>query len=1121
LPERTENIMTGKEKRTKSPNCLVVAKEEGKRATVRSNVAESPLKIRLFGPIEVCLNGGPLPRLSFRKSPLILALLALREGCAVERDWLASLLWPDAARASALQSLRNCLTDLRHALGSEAGRLRSPTSRTLSLELTEAFVDVAAFDAALARGGIEALEEGVSLYRGPLLEGCAEEWVFQERQVREQAYLAARDTLAAHARAQGDLAGAEGHLRCALAVDPLREQAQRALMELLAAGGNYTAALMEYRELRLRLHREMNAEPDPATAALFEQIRADARTKAVRGAECAVRGPNDGGALAARPTDLPTAHRALRAAHGSAAATHHLPLALTRFIGREREIAALQQHPFMASRLLTLTGAGGCGKTRLSIEVARRLAALYPDGVWFVELASLADPALVPQTVAAALGIREQPDRPLIEMVVEVLEPKQLLLLLDNCEHVVATCAQLAESLLRACPHLHILATSREPLGITGEQPYRVPSLSLPQGSCQLSTVLQSEAVRLFVERAATAQPGFALTAENVDVVAQVCCRLDGIPLAIELAAARLKALPLEQLGGRLRDMFSVLTGGSRTALPRHQTLRAMVDWSYDLLTDPEQALLRRLSVFAGGCTLEAAEAVCGDDALDLLTRLVDKSLVLYEERHGEGRYRLLEMIREYGRERLAENGETDALRERQARFFLTLSETAERELQRAEAGRWLDWLEREHDNLRAALAWSIETNNPELGLRMAEALAGFWHPRGYLQEGREQFQRLLAHPAVAAPTAARARALRTAGTFAAHPKHARVLYEESLEIWRRLEDRGGIATLLLNLGYLAWGQWDWSTARALTEESLAIRRELGDRRMIADALTLLAGILRQGIDLPAARALADENMALCRELDDPVRLAQGLDHLACVALDQGDIHAACALFGECLAVARALGDKVRIGWATLGLGGALLPQGDFPAARVVLEESLSLWRGLDHKEGLIQTLWALGQTVRAQEDSAAAYALFQEMLAVSCEVDLSNHVARSLVFLGAAAGDLGRWEEMAAHCAEGLRLSRAGDTIGDRVHIAWGLAGLARAALAVGRPAWAARLLGAYAPWWAGCCIAWCPHEFDRHVSAARAQMDAAEFEAAWAAGQAAPLEQIIAEALEGAPAG
>ncbi|HEV2235327.1 MAG TPA: adenylate/guanylate cyclase domain-containing protein, partial [Ktedonobacterales bacterium] len=413
---------------------------------------------------------------------------------------------------------------------------------------------------------------------------------------------------------------------------------------------------------------------------------------------------------------------------------HNLPVQLTSFIGRERELAELR--PLLReSRLLTLTGPGGTGKTRLSLWLAADALESFADGAWLVEMAPLADPALVPHTVAAALGAREQPGRAMLDVVLDFLRAKSLLLVLDNCEHLIAACAQLAETLLRAAPGVRILASSREALGVAGETTYRVPSLALPEPEEPrgLEALAANDCVRLFVIRAAAAQPAFHLTATNAPAVARIGRRLDGIPLAIELAAARTRVLPPEQIAARLDDRFRLLSGGSRTALPRHQTLEALIEWSYLLLTEPEQVLLRRLSVFAGSWTVETAQDVCGEglgaDVLETLAHLVEKSLVEPEAPNGraEGRFRLLETIRQYARDRLQESGEAALIRDRHLTCYIRFAEEAEPHLRRAEQMEWLERIEREHDNLRAALAWALESGTNDRALELAGALAYFW----------------------------------------------------------------------------------------------------------------------------------------------------------------------------------------------------------------------------------------------------------------------------------------------------------------------------------------------------------------------------------------------------------
>ena len=561
---------------------------------------------------------------------------------------------------------------------------------------------------------------------------------------------------------------------------------------------------------------------------------------------------------------------------------NNLPQQLTSFVGRTRELAEIKSQ-LERSRLLTLTGSGGTGKTRLSLQVVAEVLEQFPGGVWLVELAPT-DPNLVPQLVAHVLNVNEVPGEPLTKTLVAALKERQLLLVLDNGEHVLDACAKLVDSLMRDCPKVRILLSSREPLGIAGESTYRVPSLSLPSRKAEYTpeTLIQFEAVNLFVERAILIKPDFTITKNNVTTLVQVCHQLDGIPLAIELAAARIRSMPIEQLATRLEDRFRILTGGSRTALPRQQTLRALIDWSYDLLEENQKALLCRLSVFVGGCTLESVEAVCCGEGIDswevleLLTALCDKSLVVYEEVEGEARYRLLETIRQYARDRLLERGASEGFRDQHLAYYLALVEEAEFHLRGAKQKVWLDRLDREHDNLRAALEWSITSSRGiESALRFSSAVWLFWLTRGYLTEGWELL--------------ARVRALRTltAGDAALR---ARVL--------------GGA-------GSLAYALCDYVSAKALYEESLAIRREVNDRVGIANALGNLAMVLLRFSDtIPAAKALYEESIAIRRELGDRGGLSLSLGNLGDVAVAEGNYTSARALFDESLAIRCDLGDR-------------------------------------------------------------------------------------------------------------------------------------------------------------------------------------------------------------------
>jgi non-specific serine/threonine protein kinase len=596
--------------------------------------------------------------------------------------------------------------------------------------------------------------------------------------------------------------------------------------------------------------------------------------------------------------------------------TINYPLQLTSFVGREREIAEVTRL-LATTRLLTLTGAGGCGKTRLALRVADEVALAYPDGVWLVELAALADPILVPQAVASAIGVRVAPGSTVTDTLAESLRAKTFLVILDNCEHVVAAAARLVEALLGHCPKLRVVATSREALGATGETTWRVPSLAVPpdrEADATVERLAQLESVRLFTERARAARPDFAVTAENAPAVAEVCRRLDGIPLALELAAARVRVFSVKQIAARLNDRFSLLTAGPRTAPPRQQTLRAALDWSYALLAEPERALLRRLSVFAGGWSFEAVEEVAAGDGiqayalLDLLAPLVDKSLVIAEEQRGAVRYRLLETIRQYAHDRLLEAGEADSARERHLAFFLGLAEDAEPKLRGSEAHLFLDRLDQDHDNLRAALEWSLApTRRDDAALRLSGALAWFWWQRSYYDEGRRWLERALA--AAPRPSAARMKALHGAGWLAQHRRDAvvaRALLNESLLLARALGDRWTVALALHHLGRVAYYEGDPAAARALGEQSLAVAEQVGDDWLIAWAVHLLGLAAHIAADYPAARAYYERSLAIRREIGYQEGIGVVLGLIGAVALREGELGQACALLREALAVIRA-----------------------------------------------------------------------------------------------------------------------------------------------------------------------------------------------------------------------
>ena len=721
-----------------------------------------------------------------------------------------------------------------------------------------------------------------------------------------------------------------------------------------------------------------------------------------------------------------TATRALaRTGPGDA---HNLPATLTSFVGRAPAMAAVLRL-LDTARLLTLTGPGGCGKTRLALHVARTLLGRYAHGVWLVELAALDDPTLVFQGVATVLGLREEAGQPLAATVTAALRPRHLLLVLDNCEHLVAACAAVAALLVRECPDLRILTTSREALGITGEVAWPVPSLDVPdlEPLPPLEALRQVEAVQLFLDRAGAVQPDFTLTPHNAAAVAQVCRRLDGLPLAIELAAARVRGLGVDQLAARLDQRFRLLTQGNRAALPRQQTLHATLEWSYALLSAPEQTLFTRLSVFAGSFTLEAAEAVCAGGALvaedvpDLLPRLVDKSLVSTEGSGGDvERYRLLETLRHFGRQRTQAGGEAAGLDARHTVYYRVLAEdpactpttseqassTDQLETARGKAPS-TEELEAERMNFRQALRWAITTGTAQEGLQLAGALWGYWHDCGYMAEGVQWLTEVLALPGAEARTCWRAAAL------------------------------VGLAYLSRSARFLVGVQAVGADTHALAAEAVSIARETGPRWLLASALRVLGGWAGRE-DYAAGRAMLEEGRALWRESSFPRGEGLALNRLGDLAYEQGDTVAAHAWWSEGLLLARQVGDQGGYASHLEDLGMLAYHQGDYATARGQLTESLALYRTLHSRTGICLVLGALGAVARAQGDTALARACYEEKLARWREVGDRAGIAAALAELGAVAQQEGDFEQAQALFGEALALRRE---LGDRAGLAASLA--------------------------------------------------------------------------------
>jgi predicted ATPase/DNA-binding XRE family transcriptional regulator len=737
----------------------------------------------------------------------------------------------------------------------------------------------------------------------------------------------------------------------------------------------------------------------------------------------------------------------------------NLPAPITTFIGREKEQWEVIQL-ITKYRLVTLTGSGGVGKTRLSIKVGEQVMGAYADGVWIAEFAPILDPSLVPRTTAIAIGLRDEPQRPIVDMLCDFLLEKQMLIVLDNCEHLLEACAQIVDTLLQHCPGLKILATSREPLGILGEAVYRVPSLGLPDLQQLLEKFRDNESIRLFEERAQLIQFDFSLTLENAASVAHICQRLDGIPLAIELAAARVGTLSTEQIEEGLQGSLGLLTTGNRTALPRHQTLRRAIDWSYDLLSPSEQALFRRLFVFVNGWTLEAAARICiGEDLerheiLNLLTQLLMKSLIVMEQTQGqETRYRMLETIHQYAHEKLHSTSEETITRQQHLMYFVDLAEQAEPNLRSSTMEIWLDLLESELDNIRGALVYGLK-NDVEAALRLASALWWFWHIRGHKSEGCDWLEQGLSieekergeSPIQPARMLIRGKALYVAGFLMImfhETDTGALLSEESLSIFRKLGMQGkrGAAYALWNLASVADRQLDFGRAKLLGEESLALFQEMNDKFGAAQCIVGLAFWAMYENNYEEGRILLEEHLTLRQEIGDKDGIADALHALGSLAFQQGNYKEAAARYRASLTLFREMRNRWSTSNVLSSLGRTAYAQGNYEEATIILEEALALEQAVGDKFGIASRLNELGLVAQSQGDYRRAVQMHEQALELFYQAGNRIAASSALFNLGSIAllqsdykQALKFFEEVFTICQE----------VGDKFGTAWALYGMA-----------------------------------------------------------------------------
>ncbi|WP_158883398.1 BTAD domain-containing putative transcriptional regulator [Amycolatopsis anabasis] len=1024
------------------------------------------MRFGVLGPLAVWTTKGDQVVVPELKVRALLADLLAHAGNPVSTDRLVEDLWGEELPVNPAAVLQLKVSRLRRVLeDAEPGGRDLVVSRPPGylLRAEAGSVDMARFQdlverargTADTRARVELLSSAFSLWRGeafadfgdyPFTRALAAR-LEDERLDALEEQVEARLALGEHGRLASEL----GDLVIRY---PLRERLRAAHMRALYRAGRQGDALESYRELRERLADELGVDPGPALAGLYEAIlNQDPALDAAAGV--------------AAPAEPPRTN---------------LPAPVTELIGRDGAVSAVCTL-LGSGRLVTLTGPGGVGKTRLAVETATRLVSGFSGGVWLVELAALGQSGegnvldALTEAVMAVLGIREDAaggPGGVAGQLAAALRDKELLLVLDNCEHVVSEVAELVDLLTRTAPALRVLATSREPLGLAGEVRWAVPPLELPDRAADQPAVLgQSSAVRLFVARAAAAAPGFKLSADNARAVGLLCRRLDGIPLALELAATRVRALGVEGLLTRLDDRFRLLATGHRGAPPRQQTLRAMIDWSWGLLTEPERVVLRRLAIHSDGCTLEAAERVCagdtvdGADVLDLLARLVDRSLVVAVEVGDGVRYRLLESVAEYCVERLREQDDLARLRCAHHRYYLELAELAEPHLYRHGQRKWLRRLDNEAANLRAAIDGLVRSAAADEALRMVNALAWYWYLRGRIVEARRWLAMALETPGPASDTARlRARAWQAGIGLLAGDSAALEQGDSVLKLYEGVDDTAGRAKAQWFLGFVGNDLGDLSASEDLVDRALVGFRALGDRWGVAAALSTTAKIAMVRGDLDALKRNGERSVALFRELGDRWGELQATDSLGYLAEVVGDFEQATQLHWEGLRTAEELGlwpdATSRLSW----LGRIAMLNCDYEQARDFHEQALRLATDQSYKPGQIFAEMGLGISARRQGKLDIAETHLRTVLdqLPRENLELGNTLPLGFVLaeLGFLAEQRGDPATARALHEEGLAVAR--HLVGDRRPVALNLEGLAGAESLAGRHARAAELLGAAA---------------------------------------------------------
>ncbi len=924
---------------------------------------EEKVKVFFLGTFALKVGDRPI-HVPTRKMEALLAYLVLHPSVH-SRERIASLFWGDSPEELARRSLRTALASLRKEV-SEDLIISDRESLQLNPQVP-IWVDASEMEKQakeiLAANGHPVSGMDLDLYRADLLQDFYDDWVLEEREHYRNLFVRALSYFAQSLKSQGDYQRTISVAQKIISIDPWNEQAYQHLIFCYGALGNRTEALKSYKECARRFRDHFGMEPSEATVALIEQVKTSDRSA---------------------PEEIKS----------------NLPMPLTSFIGREQELKALSTI-FTRTRLLTLTGVGGCGKTRLAIAFARQVSDQFKDGVWWVELASLQEETQVPQAIKRTLGLSDSQVDSAEESLIKFLHPKQILLVLDNCEHVIQTAARLTEKLLSQCPSAKIVATSREAMSIHGEIAWLVPSLSLPPAD-QTTDLLNWECPRLFFERAASYRPDLQLTESSTEPLLRICRALEGIPLAIELAAARVKMLSLEQLASRLDDKLGLLTTGSRVAQPRQQTLRAAIDWSYELLSEQEQMVLQRLSVFYGSWTLEAAEVVCAGQRietgqmLDFITHLLDKSLILAEDHEGLLRYRMLEIIRQYAMEKLQQADELQQLNDRHTRYYSELAQGVGSAWYSKQQSALIKEFDVHYPNLRVALAWGLvdprRMENWEYGLRLAIALVPFWNFQAELNEARywlkkviDQINIVLAGSNLESTKrnelfSIKARAIYEMGALSYYLTHhatAMDLFEEAAAIYKEIGHETGLAYPNLYVAQTASDTGQVDLARQLWTQSLEQFNKTGDRWYAAMVHSFFGAMERRLGNYDVSEHEFHLAIDLYSEIGDEWGRSIMFSHLGMVALLRGDPVKARDWFDRRLQISRAIGFKHSIPLATFQVGLTHWKLGEYTQMEKCFLEAMPYFHQIGNYASLADCMIGIAWVATEQgNDRQAAYLL-------------------------------------------------------------------------------------------------------------------------------------------------